>query len=273
MVPVKGSPGEILVAPRTQETFRQTLSIAWQLARLDLVRRYTSTGLGMLWAILSPLGMSLVIGAVFAKVFNQGLAEFLPYLFVNLTLWAFFVACLEGGAIAFIAAEGYIKQVPNVSLAAYPLRMAFGAFAALCFGLFAATMVTIVLGGTVNASWLSILPALGLWLIFGIALANLSAVLNTMVRDFTYVQTVGVQALFYATPIMYPPEILVEHGLAWLLTFNPVYHLLMLVRTPIVFGDLPPMSHYFASAIILLVLVPLAIFAVRRSRSSVVFWL
>ena len=104
MVPVKGSPGEILVAPRRQETFQQTLSIAWQLARLDLVRRYTSTGLGMLWAILSPLGMSLVIGAVFAKVFDQGLAEFLPYLFVNLTLWAFFVACLEGGAIAFIAA-------------------------------------------------------------------------------------------------------------------------------------------------------------------------
>ena len=265
--------GEIVAAPRTRETFRQTLSIAWQLARLDLVRRYTSTGLGILWAILSPLGMSLVIGAVFAQVFDQGLAEFLPYLFVNLTLWAFFVACLEGGAIAFVAAEGYIKQVPNVSLAAYPLRMAFGAFAALCFGLLAAALVTLALEGRVTVAWLGVLPALVAWLIFGIALSSLSAVLNTMVRDFTYVQTVGVQALFYATPIMYPPEMLVKHGLSWLLTLNPVYHLLMLVRTPIVFGDLPPASHYIASAIVLAVLVPLAVFALRRSRSSVVFWL
>ena len=270
---MKAPSGSTLAAPRTQETWRQTLSIALQLARLDLVRRYTSTGLGILWAILSPLGMSLVIGLVFSQVFDQGLSEFLPYLFVNLTLWAFFVACLEGGAIAFVAAEGYIKQVPNVSLAAYPLRMAFGAFAALCFGLFAAALVTLFLDRAVTLAWLAILPALVAWLIFGVALCCLSAVLNTMVRDFTYVQTVGVQALFYATPIMYPPDMLVKHGLSWLLTLNPVYHLLMLVRTPMVFGDLPPVSHYIASVIVLGVLVPLAIFVIRRSRSSVVFWL
>ncbi len=270
---MKISRGEIFVSPRTQETVRHTLSIAWQLARLDLLRRYTSTGLGMLWAILSPLGMSLVIGLVFSKVFNQGLEEFLPYLFVNLTLWAFFVACLEGGAIAFIAAEGYIKQVPNVSLAAYPVRMTLGAFAALCFGLLAAALVTILLGKVVNLSWLAVLPGLAAWLVFGVALSCLSAVLNTMVRDFAYVQSVGVQALFYATPIMYPPEMLVSHGLSWLLTLNPVYHFLMLVRTPIVFGDVAPVAHYLASGIVLLVLVPLAILALRRSRASVVFWL
>ena len=80
----------------------RTLSIAWQLARLDLVRRYTATMLGLAWAVLSPLLMAAVIGLVFARLFGVELQSFLPYLFLDLTLWGFFVACLDGGAIALV---------------------------------------------------------------------------------------------------------------------------------------------------------------------------
>jgi hypothetical protein len=58
-----------------------TISIAWQLARLDVLRRYTATMLGIVWAVLAPLLISAVIGLVFAKLFGQDLREFLPYLF------------------------------------------------------------------------------------------------------------------------------------------------------------------------------------------------
>ncbi|MEO2167656.1 MAG: hypothetical protein ABGY42_05965, partial [bacterium] len=56
----------------------RTFAIAWQLARLDLIRRYTATGLGLAWAILAPLGMAAVIGTVFSQLFNQAISEFLP---------------------------------------------------------------------------------------------------------------------------------------------------------------------------------------------------
>ena len=255
------------------QRYLHTFTIACQLARLDLIRRYTATGLGLAWAILAPLGMAVVIGTVFSQLFGQKLAEFLPYLFMNLTLWAFFVGCVEGGAIAFLAAEGYIKQVANVSLATYPLRMTLAAFVLLALGLAAVAAIALLFGAPLNLAWLSLVPALVAWLLFGFAVASISAVLNTRVRDVEHLQTVVVQALFYATPVMYPPQMLIEHGLGWLLTINPLYHLMMLVRTPVIYGGVAPLEHFLATALVLAIILPAAWVVMRRARHAVVFWL
>ena len=251
----------------------RTLAIAWQLARLDLVRRYTATMLGLAWAVLSPLLMAIVIGVVFARLFGVELRSFLPYLFLNLTLWGFFVACLDGGAIAFLAAEGYIKQIPRVSLFTYPLRMIFAAFVTLLLGLIAAALVSLFFGGKIGTAWLFVVPGLALWFVFGFSIACVSGVLNTAVRDFQYIQSVAVQALFYATPVMFPAKLLVRHDLSWMLTYNPLYHLLAIVRVPMLVGQVPQASHYVASIVTVAVSLGAAFLAVRRARARLVFWL
>jgi ABC-type polysaccharide/polyol phosphate export permease len=109
--------------------------------------------------------------------------------------------------------------------------------------------------------------------VFGFAVCTLSAVLNTWVRDFQHLQAVGVQALFYATPVMFPAALLVQHGLGWFLTFNPLYHLMMLVRVPMLNNDVPELSHYLASALVLVVLLTAAVVAMRWARDRLVFWL
>ncbi len=259
--------------PHLRASLRQTVAIAWQLARLDLVRRYTSTMLGLAWATLTPLGMGIVIGVVFSRLFGTSLRDFLPYLFCGLILWSYFAACIDGGAIALIAAEGYIKQIPGVSFFAYPLRMVFAAMVALVMGLVAVVLVALALGRFPTPAWITLLPALLFWGLFGLAVCCASAVVNTSLRDFTYIQTVAVQALFYATPIMYPPTLLADHGLAWMLTFNPVYHLIMLVRTPIVFGQVAPLPHWIAAGLMIGLLLPGGLLALHAARRRVVFWL
>lgn len=256
-----------------RQEHRRAIAIAWQLARLDLVRRYTATMLGLVWAVLSPLLMACVIGIVFARVFGVDTRTFLPYLFLNLTLWAFFNGCLDGGAIAFLSAEGYIKQVPGVSLFTYPLRMTLAAFVTLALGLVAVTAVILALGGSVGLAWLWVLPGLGAWFAFGFAVACLSGICNTAVRDVQYIQAVAVQALFYATPVMFPAELLLDHGLSWMLTYNPLYHLMMLVRVPMLSGVAPPAPHFVASGATLAAVGALAYVAVKRARLRLVYWL
>ncbi len=255
-----------------QEHLR-TLAIAWQLARLDLVRRYTATMLGLAWAVLSPLLMAVVIGVVFARLFGVELRTFLPYLFLNLTLWNFFLACLDGGAIAFLAAEGYIKQIPRVSLFTYPLRMIFSAFITLLLGLVAASMVALFFGGAIDLAWLCIVPGLLLWFLFGFSIACIVLLEHPGRRDFQYIQTVAVPALFYATPVMFPANLLVSHGLSWMLTYNPIYHLMVVVRLPMLSGQVPPLPHYVAAVATVGMALTLASFAVRRARPRLVFWL
>jgi len=248
-------------------------SIAWQLARLDLLRRYTSTMLGMLWAVLSPLCMAAIIGTVFGKLFQVELKSFLPYLFLNLTFWAFFVSCLDGGAISFIAAEGYIKQIARVPLLAYPLRMVMASFVTLLLGLLAVVLVILLFGGRPTPGWAWVLPGLAAWFLFGIALATLSGIANTWMRDLSYIQSVAVQALFYATPIMFPSSLLVAHGLKSLLTWNPLYHLLIIVQVPLLFGNRPPIEHYVAVGLSLALTLGLAVAGLSFVRRRLVFWL
>lgn len=257
----------------SRQAHLKTLSIAYQLARLDILRRYTATMLGIVWAILAPLLMSAVIGIVFSNLFGQKLQEFLPYLFLNLTLWAFFAGAIDGGAIAFLAAEGYIKQIARVSFWTYPLRMVLASFFTLLLGLIAVAAVLLLFGGSVSATWLLIIPGLAAWLVFGFAVCTISAVLNTWVRDFQHLQAVGVQALFYATPVMFPAALLVQHKLGWLLTFNPLYHLMMIVRVPMLNNDVPELSHYVASAICIVFFLSIAVVAMRWARDRLVFWL
>ena len=255
-----------------QEHLR-SIALAWQLARLDLVRRYTTTMLGLAWAVVAPLLMAAVIGVVFAKLFGVELRTFLPYLFMNLTLWGFFLAALDGGAISFLAAEGYIKQIPKVSLFTYPLRMIFAAIVTLVLGLCAASFVSVLFGGPIGWNWLWALPGLVFWFAFGFALACISGVFNTALRDFQYIQSVGAQALFYATPVMFPADLLVGHGLGWLLTYNPIYHLMFLVRVPILLNEMPPLANFLAAGAAVVVTLLFAYLVVARARLRLVFWL
>jgi ABC-type polysaccharide/polyol phosphate export permease len=257
----------------TRQAHLHTVTIAWQLARLDLLRRYTRTMLGVVWAIVSPLCMAAIIGTVFGKLFGQKLETFLPYLFLNLTIWAFFLNCLEGGAISFVAAEGYIKQIPRVPLVAYPLRMVFAAFVTMLLGLIAVVVVMLVVGRWPTWSWALIAPALAAWFVFGVSIACLSGVFNAAVRDLQYIQTVAAQALFYATPIMFPASLLVAHGLQPLLTFNPMYHLMMIVQVPLLYGEAPPPAHYVAVCLTLVLVSGCAAAALRFARRRLVFWL
>jgi ABC-type polysaccharide/polyol phosphate export permease len=257
----------------SRQAHLKTLSIAWQLARLDILRRYTATMLGIVWAVLAPLLMSAVIGIVFSNLFGQKLEEFLPYLFLNLTLWAFFGASIDSGAIAFLAAEGYIKQIAKVSFYTYPLRMVLAAFFTLLLGLAAVACVILLFGGRISLAWLLVVPGLATWLVFGFAVCTISAVLNTWVRDVQHLQAVVVQALFYATPVMFPAVLLVDHQLGWLLTWNPLYHLMMLVRVPMLYNDVPEPSHYVASALSVAFVLVVAVVTMRFARRRLVFWL
>lgn len=264
------------IAPRPtrqQHPIRRCIEIAWQLARLDILRRYTPTLLGLSWAVLSPLLTASIVGLVFSQLFGAPLRDVFAHLFISLTLWSFFSACVESGAISFLAAEGYIKQIPGVSLYTYPLRMVLAALFTLLATLAVVAVAVALLRGSFGAAWLLLVPGLLAWVAFGFFLACLTGLLNTAVRDVQYIQAVIVQILFYATPVIYPERLLVEQGLRWMLTLNPLHHLLMLVRVPLMFNDAPQVSHYVATALSLSALGALTVYAMRTTTRRLVFWL
>ena len=63
------------------------------------------------------------------------------------------------------------------------------------------------------------------------------AALNVKYRDFRYVIPFLVQVLFFLTPVIYPPSILQNPLLEYILAMSPIYAAIELFRYPLTGGE------------------------------------
>lgn len=199
--------------------------------RQDLKARYRGSILGMLWAVVMPLGMTMIIASVYSLLWKSDIRYFVPYLFSGLTPWTYLTLCGEAGAMSYIGAEGYIKQLP-IDIEVFPIRSTTVVFINnLLFGLVAYFAVVFCLARDMLSPWtLMMFPALLLFYLFGISLALLAASAQVYVRDYAPLQSLAFQALFYVTPILYDFNMLSDMGYAFIYKINPFFYLIQVIR-------------------------------------------
>ncbi|PKM82245.1 MAG: ABC transporter permease [Firmicutes bacterium HGW-Firmicutes-14] len=245
--------------------------ILGSLIKQDLKNKYRNSFLGFAWSLITPLGLVLIIGIVFSKLLGQPIRTFIPYLFSGLIPWLYIAQCAEGGTGAFLAAEGYIKQT-QTPIEVFPVRVAVVAFVQMLLSL-AAFFLTYLLLDVNQFSFKMVLliPALFIWLVLGIALSVGSAIAHTLVRDYGPIQSLILQGLFYATPIMYPAEILKDKNFAWIYQWNPFYYLMEVIRRPLMGQKVPDLIHWEVSLLFVGAIFFLSVFALEAIGRKIVF--
>lgn len=209
------------------------------LVKHDLNTRYQRSVLGIGWSLLQPIGMTIVLCTVFHRLFGVNIREFGPFLLAGLAFWGFFTGAVLGGCQCFFQAESYMRQYP-VPPAIYPLRIVLAGMFHLVMAIGIVIVLTGVLNGFENLGMLfALIPTLFLILVFGWSMATLAGLANTHFPDSQHLTDLGLQAWFYLTPIIYPPEILKSRGLDWLIAYNPIASMLELIRQPVLHGELP----------------------------------
>jgi lipopolysaccharide transport system permease protein len=252
---------------------KKFLSIAVELAKIDIRRRYTKQFIGAFWGMLVPLGMAIVIGGVYGVLFQLNYREFLPYLFLNLILWSYISQCAESGASCFIAAEGYIKQMSGLSFFIYPLRTAITALFHLGMGLLASILVDIVLGLKFGFTAFSALPGILIWIALGYGLACISGVINTRFRDYANLQSILLQVVFYISPILYPARLLEARNMSILFKYNPLYYMLKIIDEPILKQGKPSLESIGISILVTTCVIIAGTFFISKVKRKIVFWL
>src|SRR5581483_5172127 len=86
------------------------------------------------------------------------------------------------------------------------------------------------------------------FIVLGWSLAVIAAFAHVRFSDMKHLFEIGLQIMFYATPIFVPPEQLKERGLAWLVDYNPAAILLDLIRQPVLNGSFPTVRAWIAVA-------------------------
>jgi lipopolysaccharide transport system permease protein len=209
--------------------------LAWR----DVKVRYKQTVLGISWSILQPAGMALVLTVFLghlARVPSDGIRY--PLFFLPaLLLWQLFAAGLNESANSLIASERMISKV-YFPRAVVPAAAILSASVDFLIGILLVVGATFVFrkppSGAIVFAPLFILGAL--FAAFGIGLW-LSA-LNVRYRDVRYALGFLTQLWLFATPVMYPADVV---PLKWrtLYSFNPMVGYIEGFRWAMVQGPRP----------------------------------
>jgi lipopolysaccharide transport system permease protein len=119
---------------------------------------------------------------------------------------------------------------------------------------------------------ITIIPAFMLWLVDAFFISLLLGVICSRFRDIPPIVGSIMQIAFYVSPVIWSPSILEHRGLSVILiTWNPFFALLDIVRGPLLGGHFTASSWGVAlgySAILIL----LSAVAFTRARARVAYW-
>jgi ABC-type polysaccharide/polyol phosphate export permease len=243
------------------------------LVQMDLRSRYRRSLLGLGWSLLNPIAMTIVLCLVFPRIFlNIDIQTYAPMVLVGLSFWSFVTSSTLLGSQCLFQGERYIRQFP-APMAIYPLRIVLGS----SFHFAMALVVVLVLrfgmiGFSGVPSFISLIPTFVLMFIMGWSLAVLSGFVTAYFPDMQHLAEVGLQILFYATPIIYPADT-IKGNLGLMIGCNPMTAFIGLLQAPLLKGELPSLSHYMAALISSTILAGAATITLVRLQKKIIFQL
>lgn len=241
--------------------------LGWQ----DVRQRYRRSALGPFWLTISMGVMIGTIGVVFGQIFSAPMEEFLPFLAAGMILWSFMSSVITEGCTSFIGAEGIIKQLP-IPLFVHILRMIWRNILILGHNIVILPLVFLAVGKPVSFSALISVPGFVLVAVNLAWVALILGVLCARYRDLPQIVTSVIQVFFYLTPIMWMPSLLPQRAALYLLDLNPAFHLLEVVRAPML-GQLPSATNWLVSLALALVGWGVALAVYGRYKRRIAFWL
>ncbi len=219
------------------------------LAQRDLKARYKKSFLGWLWSLINPavtLGIYTVVFGVFlgatAPVAGNGTTQlFALYLFCALVAWNFFSGTVNVSILSFATAGPLLTRTyfpPECPMLAGLVTVAIQA--SLEVGILFAFMAIV---GNVGWTFILVLPIMFLLGCFAFGIGLILGLGNIRYRDVNYLVGIGLQVLFYATPIVYSIDIIPS---TWqtVLKFNPLTAFTYSMRQTVYELSLPTASNW-----------------------------
>ncbi len=263
--------GSIFIAFSDIVASARRYSLVGMLGWQDVRQRYRRSTLGPFWLTISMGVMIGTIGLVFGGIFNTPMTDFFPFLSIGLILWGFVSAAITEGCSGFISAENIIKQLP-IPLFVHILRMIWRNILILAHNIIILPLVFISVGRSLHWDALLCIPGMILIIINVTWVVLILSVICARYRDLPQMIISILQVVFYVTPIMWMPSLLPKRVGLYLLDYNPLYHLIQIVRAPLL-GDLPTTTNWVASVSFAVVGWFLALVIYGRYKRRIAYWL
>jgi len=242
-----------------------------RLGWLDVKRRYRRTMLGPFWTSISLAVYVICVGAVGAGLWHQNVQEYLPFLVSGMIAWLLVSTMINESCTLLVSGHSLFRNVRfEYSILAYALvwrNVIVFAHNFLVYILIVGALQPRLIGFTV----LLALPGIVLVALNGVWIALLCGMFCLRFRDVTQIIASILQVAMLITPIFWPPENLSGTRRLLFVETNPLYHMIELVRRPLLGSGPSAVSYLVVLAVTALGWV-LTYWMFKRFRKRISYW-
>ncbi|HMO55959.1 MAG TPA: ABC transporter permease [Roseiflexaceae bacterium] len=214
----------------------------------QLKQRYRRSTLGLLWAFIGPLLNTIVLSIAFTALFNASIERYPVYVLTGLVAWQFFSQTSAQGVEAAVSGSGLLQRV-YLPRSIFVIAATGSGLINMALALVALLVTLLATATPMHPTWLFLPPAVILLAMFTLGITLLVASLAIAVGDVAHMYQIGLQALFFLCPIVYPRSI-VPPEFGWIIDWNPLILLIDLFRALLYHGELPPIGSWFQATAI-----------------------
>jgi len=172
------------------------------------------------------------------------------------------------GTRVFIDSERFIRQI-TAPVSIYVYRENWSNLIIFFHNIWIFVAIAVWFGLNPGWSVLLVIPALALILMNGMWVGILLGLFGVRFRDVPLIVASIVQVMFFITPIIWKPDML--PGRALILELNPFYHLVEIVRSPLL-GHAPSLDSWVAVLAITVFGWLVTIFFYSAYRWRIAYW-
>jgi ABC-2 type transport system permease protein len=219
--------------------WRRSLELLSLIAVTDFKKAYFGTALGYVWSIARPLMLFGVLLAVFTQIFRIGsqVPNYPVLLLYNIVLFGFFQEATTTAVTSIVSQEGVVRktQFPRLVI---PLAVVLTSLFNL--GLNLIVVFVFILAWGIDPTWTWLLFPVVVLLLFLLtsAVSMIVSSLYPRFRDTAIIWSVAATVLFYASPVLYPMEV-VPQTFADILQVSPFAPLFELARVWVIDPSAP----------------------------------
>ena len=214
----------------------------------------------------------LTMGVVFGLIFETEIEDYLPFLAVSIVLWGLVSTTINEGCGAFSASGSMIKQL-NLHHSVYILRTVIKNLFAAAHNFVIVPIVMFVFLKPSSWGLMAVIPGFILLTINLGWIVLLLAVVAARFRDLAPIVNSLTTVAFFVTPVMWSPDLIEKTASGQLLLdLNPLYHLLQIVRLPIL-GGLPTIENWTVAILIAAAGWMIALLVYLKYRKLIPYWI
>lgn len=251
----------------TSRQVHLALMLGWQ----DIKQRYRRSKLGPFWLTISMGVMIAMIGLIFGQALSAPLQKYLPFVATGIIFWTFVSTSINESCSAFINSAGMIRQLA-LPMSLYTVRIIWRNIVILIHNIILLPIVFLIAGNAPSLDILFLIPGITILLINIFGISIVLGICCTRFRDLPPIIMSLTQVFFYITPIIWMPDSLSPRSSALIVDVNPVYHLLELVRAPLL-GQVPSLNSWTIGFICGILGTIFALIFLGMYKKRIAYWI